>query len=325
MMPYGSTSFAQEGAENPYRFVFYNVENLFDTKDDTLTDDNEFLPDGPMHWTETRYWKKINSIYKVLAAAGEWNPPALAGFCEIENRNVLQSLVYDTWLSKYQYGIVTGESKDPRGIRPGIIYRKDLMKLIYTGNIEPISPGEFRSRMILYTKWLIGGDTIHLFLNHWPSRRRGVLAEEKTRQAIKSVLGNSVDSLYERSEGSVKIIIAGDFNCSPDDLEINKICKKGGSPKLIDLSAPSAARGEGTFRYRGKWEMIDQVIISDGILNALSGIYTNADLLKIFKPDFLMQKDPGYPGFMPFPTYRGFSYQGGFSDHLPVIIDLKIR
>jgi hypothetical protein len=310
------SSFGQDGSGESYRFIFYNVENLFDTKDDSLTDDNEFLPDGSMHWTESRYRKKINSVYKVLAAAGEWDPPALAGFCEIENKNVLRSLVYDTWLSKYPYGIVTGESRDPRGIRPGIIYRKDRLKLLYTRSIEPNTSGEFRSRMILYTKWLIGEDTIHLYLNHWPSRRRGVLAEEKTRESVMMALGNSLDSLFRRSESSSKIIIAGDLNCTPDDLKING---------MINLSSTAAEKGEGTYRYRGKWEMIDQVIVSRGIVDSVKGIYTNSDLLKIFKPDFLMQKDPVYPGDTPFPTYRGFSYQGGFSDHLPLIIDLKKR
>jgi hypothetical protein len=210
----------QDSSRVSYRFLFYNVENLFDTKDDSLTDDNEFLPGGAMHWTEARYRKKISSIYKVVTAAGEWDPPALAGFCEVENKDVLQSLIYDTWLSKYQYGIVTGESKDPRGIRPGIIFRKELLRLLYTRYIEPETSSEFRSRMILYTKWLIGEDTLHLFLNHWPSRRRGVLAEQKTREAIMSALGSSVDSLLIRSGSNVKIIIAGDFNCTPDDLKI---------------------------------------------------------------------------------------------------------
>ena len=316
MIPQNNTAPAQLVSERSFRFLFYNVENLFDTKDDTLTDDSEFLKGGDMHWTESRYRYKINSIYKVLAAAGEWDAPSLAGFCEVENKSVLQSLVYDTWLSKYQYGIVMGNSKDPRGIRQGIIYRKDLLKLLFKGNIEPENPGDFRSRMILYTKWQAGEDTIHLFLNHWPSRRRGVLAEERAREAILSSLYNSLDSLDRVSVGTAKIVIAGDFNCTPDDLNI-----KG----MINLSSVLAEKGEGTYRYRGKWEMIDQVIVSPGIINSQKGVFTNADMLRIFRPDFLMQKDPAYPGFVPFPTYRGFSYKGGFSDHLPLILDLRIR
>ncbi len=316
IIPQNTKGPVQVVSESSYRLFFYNVENLFDTKDDTLTDDREFLKGGAMHWTESRYRHKINSIYKVIAAAGEWNPPSIAGFCEIENKSVLESLVYDTWLSKYQYGIVIGKSKDPRGIRQGIIYRKDLMRLLFEDNIEPLNSGNFRSRMILYTKWLAGKDTFHLFLNHWPSRRRGVLAEEKAREAIMYALYNSIDSLDRISGGAAKIIIAGDFNCTPDDLVI-----KG----MINLSSATGDGGEGTYRYRGKWEMIDQVIVSRSIFNSKKGIYTNADLLSIFRPGFLLQKDPAYPGLMPFPTYHGYNYQGGFSDHLPLILDLRIH
>jgi hypothetical protein len=322
---------SQEVSNPAYRFIFYNVENLFDTVDDSLTDDNEFLPDGPMHWTEARYRHKINSVYKVLAAAGEWNPPALAGFCEVENKAVLMSLVFDTWLSKYKYGIVTGESKDPRGIRTGIIYRKDLMKLISSRNIEPFhqSSDEFRSRDILYTTWLLGDDTIHLFLNHWPSRRRGVLAEEKLRQSVSTVLGQAVDSLFRSSGRHVRIIVAGDFNCTPDDVGIISLCKGRGveerSQVLINLSADAAEKGEGTFKYRGKWEMLDQVLVSPGMVNPANGIHTGKKFFRIFRPDFLLHKDTGYPGPITFSTYRGFSYLGGFSDHLPVILDLMNR
>jgi Endonuclease/Exonuclease/phosphatase family len=328
---HNSSGLSQEIHAVTYRLVFYNVENLFDARDDSLTDDNEFLPSGVMHWTETRYRHKISSIYKVLTAAGEWNPPALAGFCEVENKRVLQALVFDTWLSKYNYGVVTGESNDPRGIRPGIIYRKDLMRLLFCRSIRPVpeTSEEFRSRKILYTKWLVKDDTIHLFLNHWPSRRRGVMAEEKVRRSISSVLKNTIDSLYLTSGHAAKIIIAGDFNCTPDDPEIRNLClRTKGDQKdqfLVNLSSDRAEMGEGTFKYMGKWEMIDQVLASRGILDPVKGIYTGKEFFRIFRPDFIMQKDASYPGYRPFPTYRGFRYQGGFSDHLPVILDLKIR
>ena len=97
------------------------------------------------------------------------------------------------------------------------------------------------------------------------------------------------------------------------------------SPLLVNLSSGAAERGEGTFKFRGKWEMIDQVLVSASILDPVKGIYTEKEFFRIFRPDFLMQKDVNYPGYLPFSTYRGFRYQGGFSDHLPVILDLKVR
>ena len=110
--------------------MFYNVENLFDIYDDTLKDDNEFLPDGVMRWNFTRYNKKINSLYKTIVAAGEWNPPAIVALCEVENRKVLEDLIYGTYLSKYNYRIIHEESPDQRGIDVCLIYRKDYAEVI---------------------------------------------------------------------------------------------------------------------------------------------------------------------------------------------------
>ena len=101
--------FTQESDKLTVRFVFYNVENFFDTYDDTLREDNDFLPQGLMRWNRKRYIDKINAIYKVIAAAGEWDSPAIAGFCEVEKRSVLQDLIKDTYLQKYNYDIIHEE------------------------------------------------------------------------------------------------------------------------------------------------------------------------------------------------------------------------
>lgn len=322
---------SQKVINGSYRFVFYNVENLFDTYDDSTTDDRDFLPGGSMHWTEAKYRRKLDAVYKVVIAAGEWDPPALVGFCEVENKRVLLDLVYNTYLSKYHYGVITGATNDPRGIRNGLIYRKDLVSLLSFKSLGPVSESseKFTSRKVLYTKLLIGGDTIHMFLNHWPSRRRGVLAEEKVRQSISSVLSFALDSIAASSGQRTRIIIAGDFNCTPNDPEMAGLINNTSSLRngllLVNLSAGNDKRKEGTYRYKGTWEMIDQVIVSGYFLNSERGVYTGKDMLKIFRPDFLLIKDSAYPGYSPFPTYKGYKYQGGFSDHLPLILDLKVR
>ena len=95
--------------------------------------------------------------------------------------------------------------------------------------------------------------------------------------------------------------------------------------ELINLSEKMAARGQGTYRYQGTWEMIDQVIVSGFLLNCRKGLVTSTEMLTIFRPDFLLKKDPKYPGYIPLSTYRGYQYQGGFSDHLPVLLDLGLR
>jgi hypothetical protein len=323
--------FAQDKDKSTLRFVFYNVENFFDTYNDTLKNDNEFLPGGLRRWNQKRYSDKISAIYKVIAAAGEWESPAVIGFCEVEKKAVLQDLINSTYLRKYNYGIIHEESDDPRGIDVCLIYRKDLIKLLDYQYLKPqnIPKSEFRTRSVLYSKFVVADDTIHLLLNHWPSRRGGALAEEFLRTTISDMVRSTADSISNLFERKAKIIIAGDFNCTPGDQEILNLIstspndKSGDQKRFFNLSEAAANKGLGTYRYQGSWEMIDQVIVSDWLINCGGGYSTNAFLFRIFNPSFLLKPDPSYPGSIPFSTYRGYKYQGGYSDHLPVILDLR--
>jgi hypothetical protein len=323
----------QESKKPVVRFVFYNVENFFDTYDDTLRDDNDFLPDGLMRWTRGRYKNKLNAVYKAISAAGEWDSPAIAGFCEVEKKSVLQDLVSDTYLNKYNYGIIHEESGDLRGIDVCLIYRKDLVRLLSYKYLKPqeLQDKDFRTRSVLYSKMLISEDTIHLLLNHWPSKRGGALAEEKLRNIISVMVKETTDSISLSQNNRAKIVLAGDFNCTPGDNTISTLTGKGGNEKsdnkanLVNLSEASAGRGLGTYRYMGTWEMIDQVIASEWLLKCRNGLWSDVVLFRVFNPEFLLCRDPAYPGLIPFSTYRGYLYQGGFSDHLPVILDLKWR
>jgi predicted extracellular nuclease len=322
------TVFSQVNTSPPVRIMFYNVENFFDISNDSLTDDNSFLPDGIMRWNAGRYNKKKNSLYKTIIAAGEWEPPAVVALCEIENRKVLQDLINGTNLSKFDYEIVHEESPDRRGIDVCLIYRKKIVKVICYKYWIPdaIKRKDFNTRSVLYTKFLVGHDTIHMIVNHWPSMRGGVLAGENLRLAIASMVREKTDSIMTASTSGGKIIVLGDFNSTPDNQDINLLVSSSDSSDyLINLSEKLNDDGIGTYRYMGTWEMIDQVIVSKDLLKSQTGLYTEQNLLRIFRPDFLLKKDPRYPGFSPYSTYKGYKYQGGFSDHLPVIIDLKFR
>jgi hypothetical protein len=317
---------SQSRESSAIRMMFYNVENFFDIYDDTLREDNDFLPNGLMRWSSKRYWQKIISIYKVIIAAGEWSPPAVIGFCEVEKRSVLEDLITNTYLSKFDYGIVHEESPDPRGIDVCLIYRRDLVSLLDYHYLLPEGRADMESktRSVLYSRLLISGDTIHLFLNHWPSRRGGVLAGESTRMGISHMLKDKVDSITGNSNGNAKIIIAGDFNCSPEDQEVAYLLEHDpNSSGLNNLSEQYSEKGDGSYRYLGTWEMFDQVLVSEWLINCNQGISTSAELFRIFNPGFLLRKDPKYPGLSPSPTYLGYRYLGGYSDHLPVILDLK--
>ncbi len=312
--------------------MFYNAENLFDTFNDTTKDDDEFLPGGVMRWNMARYRKKISSIYKAIVAAGEWSPPAIVAFSEIENRKVLEDLVYGTYLSGFNYGIVHDESPDPRGIDVCLVYRKDIVEVLGYRSMIPdkIAAGEFHSRSVLCVKCRIAGDTLHLLVNHWPSRRGGVLAGADLRGRISWMVRSAADSIDRSCNNHAKIMIMGDFNSGPDDEVILTLTGSAGKSgdgshvRLVNL-ADGKAGSPGTYRYQGTWETLDQVIVSEWLMKCGEGLFADKNSFKVFRPSFLLTNDPKYPGQTPFSTYKGYKYQGGFSDHLPVTVDLFSR
>jgi predicted extracellular nuclease len=313
----------QEIQQKGIRIMFYNVENLFDIYNDSLTNDDDFTPVGLMRWNNSRYYRKLNSLYKTIAAAGEWNMPEIIALCEVENRRVIKDLISETYLSKYDYGIIHEDSPDLRGIDVCMIYRKDVAEILDYRYLVPSGKemSDFHSRSVLYASLRINTDTLHIIVNHWPSRRGGALAGEDLRKSIAVMVADVCNSVNKACQGNGKILICGDFNSTPDDTEIETLLNSVSSG-LVNLSLQPSETGEGSYRYKGTWEMIDQVIVSKTLLNTESGLCISPEGFRIFKPGFLLEIDPVYPGSSPFATYRGYRYHGGYSDHLPVIVDL---
>jgi len=309
--------------------MFYNVENLFDTKNDSLINDDEFTPDGERNWNDHRFYQKLNNIYKVILGVGEWNPAAIVALCEIENRFVLNQLVYETPLEKFDYKVVHFDSPDQRGIDVGLLFRNGLFTkdTAYPIPIKFPDNPESKTRDILYVKGSFDQkDTIHLFVNHWPSRYGGYLETKPKREFVASVLKSVTDSLFFINPAS-KIVIMGDFNDGPfEDSFINHLQSKNDSINYTgsDLVNLMAFCNRGTLKYKGDWDFFDQVIVSGAMLKG-KGYQVQNKKANIFAPDFLMQEDEKYLGEKPFRTYNGFKYQGGFSDHLPVYIDVQLE
>jgi hypothetical protein len=316
------------------RIMFYNTENFFDIYNDSLTQDDEFTPEGSRHWNYKRFTGKLNNLCKVIIAVGGWEPPEIIGLCEIENISVLNRLIYETPLSKYDYGIVHSDSPDNRGIDVALLYRKDKLVLLEKSFFNICFPQDSikKTRDILYFKGKVPNrDTLHIFINHWPSRYGGQLETEPYRIYVSRILRNKVDSVLSINKRP-KIIITGDFNdepenkslvrylsaVNPNDIPDDSIADN----KLYNLSYDlSASTKVGSYKYRSEWDVFDQFIVSGALLNSKK-LKTSKDDIHIFDAPFLMKKDDKYSGYRPFRTYRGYIYEGGFSDHLPVYLDL---
>ncbi len=322
----------KSNSDNIARVMFYNTENLFDTIDDPTINDNEFLPESKKHWTKYRYWEKQQHIAKVILNLGEWHTPALIGLSEVENQQVVEDLVHQEALRNFDYQIIHQESPDHRGIDVALLYRKDIFKPIDVLFIPIHFPFNKRSktRDILYASGKIGNDTLHVFVNHWPSRYGGAKASQPKRNYVASVLRKYVDSL-DRIYRAPNILIMGDFNDDPKDHSISETLKAAHDTIGLDPMAlfnPMFAihsRGDGTLKYHGKWNLFDQIIVSVNMLMASNNIKTKPGSAHIFEASWLLEEDTKYPGKSPIRTYAGPRYLGGYSDHLPVYLDIELN
>ena len=281
----------------------WNLENYFDVYDDPVTADEEFTPRGEHHWTRRKYEAKRNLIAKTIIASAErygGDLPAIIGLCEVENGRVLKSLLEDTPLAKIRYRSVHRESPDPRGIDVALAYDPQRVKLLRE---EFITISEFATREILYAK-VAAPDTLHLFVNHWPSKYSGAAVSEQKRLAVAGALLHKLDSI-QAAEPAAAIILMGDFNDTPESPSIKTICEQA---SLVNLSPNEG----GTIKFKGKWETIDLLLASPAAAAKIAPA-------EVFGPDFLLEEDKTFLGVKPRRTNVGPRYNGGASDHLPII------
>lgn len=309
------------------RIAFYNTENLYDTRNDSLKNDEEFLPEGGKHWTYERFRRKIVRIYQTFVAMGGGEMPAVIGLCEVENREVLDRLVYDTPLEKAGYRIIHRDSPDARGVDVALLYRPDMFEPDSSYWLNIPLPGHETTREILHVQGrLWGTDTIHVYVNHWPSRFGGAGASAAKRMAAASMLAISVKQVLF-SNPSSNIVIMGDFNDEPGDESlqaVNKILHNNDADSILPLINLSEKKSlfdyEGTLKHQGSWSIFDQVIVSPSLINGANGCRLISKKTEIFSASFLLEPDVTYTGYKPFRTYSGPGYNNGFSDHLPVSI-----
>ena len=310
-------------------FMFYNTENFFDSKDDSLTQDDEFTTEAGRRWNFGRVQSKANRLSKVILAAGKWNTPIVVGLCEIENREVLDILVKRTLLSKYGYKIIHKDSPDDRGSDVALIYRPELFKPFDYKAIpvtDPLNP-EFRTRDILLVNGILNNcDTIHIFVNHWPSRYGGMMETMRYRGLAASILKKTIQEVFAKYP-KAKVICMGDFNDGPEDDSMSKVLKalKNDNPDtkgdMINLSFEWITRPVQTIKNLYSWQVFDQWIVSDYFIESKGCLqFIKAE---IFDTGFLLEPDKKYGGLKPKRTYIGFKYQDGFSDHLPVLLRFK--
>jgi len=328
--------------------VFYNVENLTDPSDDPVKDDDAFTPGGEMHWTPQRLERKAFGIFRVLSHIGAGELPAIVCLAEVENRWVLQYLVSHTPLSAGNYRIVHQDAPDRRGMDVALLLRSAGPQYLGARFIRVSLSGAQNpaTRDILYARFRApSGDTLHLFVNHWPSRSGGTALTEPLRLQAASVLHHHTDSIFDRNPAA-SVVVTGDFNYGPEQKSLREVLGavalpylgRQGSPGGRDTSSEPTALAlpqlynlmlpcpePGTYKYQGIWECIDQIILSGSMLVKDNGWTADPEGARVFHPEYLLEEDKQFMGKKPFRSYTGPRYHGGYSDHLPVYMDITAR
>ena len=315
-----------------FTVAFYNVENLFDTKDDPDTEDDEFTPEGSKKWDSEKYLKKLKDLSLVFRSINSRELPEIIGLCEVENKKVLEDLVTTGKLNKGNYGIVHEDSEDKRGIDVALLYRKEEFQYLTHRSIPVHFKYDTTSRLrnILYVKGKTGNkETFHLLVNHWKSRSEGQQVTEPKRIYAAVALRKVVDSIFN-FEPEAKIIIMGDFNDEPTNMSLHSILQannkqKNANPReLYNLMYNNHNLNNiGSYSYKGNWNMLDQIIVSQKVINDKKNYHCDYLSGNIYQDEWMMYDNPKVGMLTPNKTYGGDMYFGGVSDHLPVFVVLK--
>lgn len=314
--------------KTPYTIMFYNVENLFDTIDTSNKIDEEFLPDAPKEWNTKRYYKKLDDLARVISSVDTMQLPVLLGVCEIENNIVLKDLIAQPPLNSVSYEFVWDDGPDRRGIDCALIYNPSVFEPVETESLTITDAGDefFITRDILYVEGIIDGEIFHVFVNHWPSRRGGEKESEPNRILVANVLKNRVNEIF-KEDARANVIIMGDMNDEPSNMSLSDVLialpnnKKPENTQLVNLMYDEFSNDIGSYRYRGNWNMIDNIIVSGALINKDKGLKSPLKNGYVFHEPFMEYvNDRGE--MSPNRTY-GRSYYGGISDHFPVYMILE--
>ena len=312
--------------------AFYNLENLFDTVNDTTHFDDDRTPNGSARWTQKRYVKKLESLAQVISSLGTLShdkAPVILGVCEVENQQVLLDLIRQPLLQAVNYAFIHADSPDERGIDVAMLYDQDHF-IPASYHLQEVRLFDERmrndaTRDQLVVVGYLDGEEIGFIVNHWPSRRGGTQRSEPNRLHAARVTRRLIDSLGNEHPG-MPLFIMGDFNDNPTNKSIKQVLQSRGvidslgTYQLFNPMDKLFAKGYGTIGYRDRWSLFDQIL-----LNSYASITSREGYrfwkAGIYMPPYLVQATGRYKGY-PKSTYIAGRYKGGYSDHFPVYLHL---
>lgn len=300
-------------AEPAFRVMFWNVENLFDARHDTLRADEEFLPESPRQWTWGRYWRKVEDVGRVVMAVGTDTPPALVGLAEVENDSVMTALTRRGLLRTLGYDYVMTDSPDRRGVDVALMYQPTRFRLLGQEyrRVPSKAYGLHPTRDILHA-WgrLSDGDTLHVVVCHLPSRSGESRQAKRNRLLAARTLASLIDSLL-CAVPQCRLLVMGDFNAAPRDIIFRRVLER---LPLTSLVPQHRRPKEGTYRFQANWSWLDHMLVSQSLVASCPFA------VRLYTAPWL-QRPLRDGSWYPRRTYMGQHYAGGVSDHVPIYCD----
>ncbi|MBC5773625.1 endonuclease/exonuclease/phosphatase family protein [Pontibacter sp. KCTC 32443] len=314
-------------SDKTYAVGFYNLEKLYDSKANARNMD--YTPTGTMKWDDKRYQQKLKNMAQAIVTIGGNDGPAVLGITEAESRKVLDDLVNTPPLKKKKYGIIHFESDDPLGLDVALLYNPKRFKPTLQKIIRVNYPQRnFKGKDILQVKGMMAGEPVTIYVNHWPPNYGKTRQGNRNRQAAAKKLRQQIDAEL-KTNPDANIIVMGDFDEEPRSKILQQTLKANGRPNpyykedLFNTFYINYVQGLGSFYKRGDFKMLDQIMVSKGLLDTKGLEYVQGSAL-IHDPEFLKYTFGKYKN-TPRTTFSGTTYIGGYSDHFPVYIKVKVN
>lgn len=305
---------------------FWNVENLFDPEDNPEKNDDEFTPEGSRHWTRHRQYEKLVNLSKVLLAAGEGNPPSVIGLAEVENDSCLARWTRHTPLRNWRYKYLITDSQDARGINVALLYQPMDFRLIGWEAVRIAMPQGIRPTRDLLHAWgrLVSGDTLDVVVCHLPSRLGGSKQSQPGRKAAHVRMRQLMDSICQVRQ-SPKLLVMGDMNDYPTTKAFRQDFKDYEDLMLpLQKHLKSHPQALGSHKYDGEWGFLDHFLTLPSMTDTIGQRVSVTGAHPCVLP-FMLTDDVSHLGKRPLRSYYGYQYEGGYSDHLPIFLDLIVR
>ena len=312
----------RQKAEKTVLFMWWNIENLFDTSNDLQTDDDDFTPEGKLQWSEKKLLLKQMRIRHVIAAV-EAHPdyrkyPDVLAFAEVENKPLFEETL--SGIQGINYKAIYYDSSDPRGIDIALAWNPKTLRA-EASKAYTVPLASRATRKIIVAGFSAAGHPFHVILNHWPSRSFDTGWTEPKRIAAAKVARQILDSLLVGNP-KADIVVMGDFNDEAYNNSLKQVLGstfdaesvKAESQKFL-YNCWSGYEGIGSYFFNNHWQQIDHILLTGGMFDRM-GLHASKESFRCFWFPPMLDENRKKP----YATFEKRKYRGGYSDHLPLLL-----